>query len=51
MALTAKTAHDTERQRLFESIRHLVSSKHQCPEWLTHSDLLAVLATLLGEKR
>ena len=51
MPLTAKNAHDAERQKLFEAIRHAVSSKHQCPEHLSQSDLLVVLATLLGENK
>lgn len=45
-----KTLAEQERQKLFEQIRHLISSKHQCPENLSHNDLLVVLATLTGEK-
>lgn len=47
--LTAKSAEALERQKLFEQLRHFVSAKHQCPEWLTHSDLLVVIGLLAGE--
>lgn len=50
MVLATRTAAEQERQKLFEAIRHAVSSKHQCPEHLSQSDLLVVLATLMGEK-
>lgn len=46
-----KTEADTERQRVFCLVRHYVSSKHQVPSHLTLSDLLVILATLVGENK
>lgn len=45
-----KSEHDCERQRVFCLVRHYVSCKHQVPSHLTLSDLLVILATLVGEK-
>lgn len=44
-----KSVAELERQKLFEALRHYISSKHQAPAHLTKSDLLAVLGVLLGE--
>ena len=49
--MKTKTEAESERQRTFELVRHFLSSKHQCPEHLSQSDLLVVLATLLGESK
>jgi hypothetical protein len=47
---TPKSAADTERQQLFESIRHYVGCKHQVPQHLSHADLMKALEILIGEK-
>lgn len=52
MALTAKTAHDKERQEMFDHIRHLVGSKHQVPDHLSMDTLIhIVLALTLSQNK
>lgn len=46
MALTAKSAHDKERQKLFEELRHLISSKHQVPDHVDMDDLYKILGII-----
>lgn len=46
MALTAKSAVDLERQKIFEQIRHAIGIKHQVPANLTVNDLLSILRLL-----
>jgi cytochrome c oxidase subunit IV len=36
----------TEQQKLFDDIRHLISSKHQVPSYLTVWELNFILETL-----
>lgn len=48
MALTAKSAAEQERQKLFEKLRHYFGSRHQVPCYLTHEKMQEML-DFLGE--
>jgi hypothetical protein len=37
---------DTEKNALYNEIRHLIACKYNCPEHLTVNDLLLIRATL-----
>lgn len=49
MALTARTTHQLEKQKLFDTIRHYISCKHNVPEHLDWETLVRVYELLQGE--
>lgn len=46
--LSAKSAHDKERQQLFDKIRHIIGTKHQVPDYLTMYELYIIEELLLS---
>lgn len=48
--LSAKSAHDNERQKLFDEIRHVVGSTHQVPTYLNFKILSLILWIVSGRE-
>ncbi len=47
--LTAKDAHTSEKQKLYEQLRHIVSSTYKVPPNVTMGDIEYMIAVLLEE--